>query len=84
MCTSLTNDLCIAASFGKMCLLLNGKNCCVWLIVFSTMKGNFDMVRNSMRCQSVHKMEVMLSALPQACLALSSTHRHTLSNRMAG
>jgi hypothetical protein len=48
------------------------------------MKGKFDRVHKSVRCQSLHKMEIKLSVLPQACLALGSTHRHTLNNRMAG
>jgi hypothetical protein len=48
------------------------------------MEGKYDRFRKSMRCQSLRVMEVKLSVLPQAYLALSSTNRHTLNNRMAG
>jgi hypothetical protein len=41
------------------------------------MKGRTKSVRNFLLCQSVHKMDVKWSALPQACLPLNNTHRHT-------
>ena len=52
--------------------------------MLSAMKGRAKSVRNSMRCQLLHMMEVKRSPLPQARLALGSTHRHSLNKRMAG
>jgi len=56
-CTSVTNDLCIAARNDKMYYSKNGI-IRVWLIVLSAMKGRVEGVRNSICCQSVHLMEL--------------------------
>jgi hypothetical protein len=76
--------VCVLQRVMVRCIYCKTIKIVLWLIVLSEMKGRVERVRNTMLCQYLHKMEVKRSALPQACLALGSTHRHTLDKRMTG
>ena len=47
------------------------------------MKGKFDRVRKSVRCQSLHKMEVKLSVLPPGMFEAEQYPPATFNNRVA-